>query len=61
LIASRLILEFFGISLGVLRIVGGLLVAHTAWEMVAVRKRLTESEDQAAKDKEDVSLDIGKN
>jgi small neutral amino acid transporter SnatA (MarC family) len=49
LIAGRLILEFFGISLGVLRIAGGLLVAHTAWEMVAVRQRLTESEGQAAK------------
>lgn len=56
LIAGRLILEFFGISLGVLRIAGGLLVAHTAWEMVTVRQRLTESEDQAAKDKEDISF-----
>jgi multiple antibiotic resistance protein len=56
LIAGRLILEFFGISLGVLRIAGGLLVAHTAWEMVAVRQRLTESEGQAAIDKEDISF-----
>jgi multiple antibiotic resistance protein len=56
LVAGRLILEFFGISLGVLRIAGGLLVAHTAWEMVAVRQRLTESEGQAAIDKEDISF-----
>lgn len=56
LVAGRLILEFFGISLGVLRIAGGLLVAHTAWEMVAVRQRLSQSEGEAAQDKEDVSL-----
>jgi multiple antibiotic resistance protein len=56
LLAGRLILEFFGISLGVLRIAGGLLVAHTAWEMVAVRQRLTRSEGQAAADKDDISF-----
>lgn len=29
-LAGQLILNFFGISLGVLRIAGGLIVAHTA-------------------------------
>lgn len=33
LIGDRAILEFFGISLTVLRIAGGLLVANAAWEM----------------------------
>ncbi len=37
LVAGRLILDFFGLSLGVLQIAGGLLVAHTAWTMVTIR------------------------
>jgi multiple antibiotic resistance protein len=56
LLAGRLILDFFGISLGVLRISGGLLVAHTAWEMVTASQRLTDLEGQAAADKEDISF-----
>ena len=56
LFGGRAILEFFGISLGVLRIAGGLLVAHTAWEMLTVKHRLSDSEHQAAADKEDISF-----
>jgi len=56
LVAGRLILEFFGISLGVLRIAGGLLVAHTAWEMVTSRQRLNKKENDEAVDKEDISF-----
>jgi multiple antibiotic resistance protein len=56
LVAGRWILEFFGISLQVLRLAGGLLVAHTAWEMVTVRQRLTPSENDEAMDKEDISF-----
>jgi multiple antibiotic resistance protein len=56
LLAGRLILSFFGISLGVLQIAGGLIVTHTAWEMVTARQRLTESEHQEAMDKEDISF-----
>jgi multiple antibiotic resistance protein len=56
LLAGRLILSFFGISLGVLQIAGGLIVAHTGWEMVTARQRLTESEHQEAMDKEDISF-----
>jgi multiple antibiotic resistance protein len=33
LVAGKLILGFFGISLAVLRIAGGLLIAQTGWEM----------------------------
>jgi multiple antibiotic resistance protein len=36
LVAGRLILDFFGLSLGALQIAGGLLIAHTAWGMVTV-------------------------
>ncbi len=56
LVAGRLILQFFGISLGVLRIAGGLLVAHTAWEMVTPHQRLTRRENDEAVDKEDISF-----
>lgn len=56
LIAGRAILQFFGISLDVLRVAGGLLVAHAAWQMVTSRPRLTSSEHQEAIDKEDVSF-----
>ena len=44
------------ISLNVLRIAGGLLVAHAAWEMVTSKQRITDSEHQAAVEKEDVSF-----
>lgn len=56
LITGRLILEFFGISLGVLRVAGGLLVGGTAWELVNVRQRLTPPENQEAISKADVYL-----
>jgi multiple antibiotic resistance protein len=56
LIAGKLILAFFGISLGVLQIAGGLIVSHTAWEMVTARQRLTNAEHQEATDKEDISF-----
>jgi multiple antibiotic resistance protein len=56
LLAGKVILSFFGISLGVLQIAGGLIVAHTAWEMVTARQRLTESERQEAVNKEDISF-----
>lgn len=56
LLGGRTILEFFGISLNVLRIAGGLLVAHAAWEMVTSRQRLTDSEQHAGKEKEDISF-----
>lgn len=56
LLAGRLILEFFGISLGVLKIAGGLLVSHTAWEMVTVSQRLSKTEGKEAVNKEDISF-----
>lgn len=55
-LAGRLILEFFDVSLGVLRIAGGLLIAHTAWEMVTVRPRLTPPEKEEAYEKEDIAF-----
>ena len=55
-LVGRLVLGFFGISLPVLRIAGGLIVGHTAWEMVTARTRITTSENKAAVDQEDVSF-----
>ncbi len=45
-LGGKFILSFFGISLGVLRVAGGLLVGHTAWEMVTARQRLNATEHQ---------------
>jgi multiple antibiotic resistance protein len=56
LVGGRVILEFFGISLNVLRIAGGLLVSHAAWEMVTSRQRLTDSEQEARHEKEDIAF-----
>lgn len=55
-LVGKLILSFFGISLPVLRIAGGLIVGHTAWEMVTARPRITDSEHKAAIDQEDISF-----
>lgn len=56
LLAGKIILAFLGISLGILQIAGGLIVAHTAWEMVTAKQRLTEAEHQEAVDKDDISF-----
>ena len=55
-LVGKFILSFFGISLGVLRVAGGLLVGHTAWEMVTARQRLNANEHQEAQDKDDISF-----
>jgi MarC family membrane protein len=53
---GRFVLHFFGISLPVLKIAGGLIVANTAWGMVTSHERTTPEERHEAKDKEDISL-----
>jgi len=53
---GRFVLSFFGISLPVLKIAGGLIVANTAWEMVTSTSRMTVAETEEATDKEDISL-----
>jgi multiple antibiotic resistance protein len=53
---GRFVLYFFGISLPVLKIAGGLIVANTAWGMVTSHPRITPEESHEAKDKEDISL-----
>lgn len=53
---GRFVLNFFGISLPVLKIAGGLIVANTAWGMVTAGNRLTTAESDEATTKEDISL-----
>lgn len=53
---GRFVLFFFGISLPVLKIAGGLIVANTAWGMVTSQSRITAAESHEAKEKEDISL-----
>ncbi|HEV2402449.1 MAG TPA: MarC family protein [Candidatus Sulfotelmatobacter sp.] len=53
---GRFVLYFFGISLPVLKIAGGLIVANTAWGMVTSHARITPEESLEAENKEDISL-----
>src|SRR5271170_4866478 len=53
---GRFVLILFGISLPVLRIAGGLIVANTAWSMVTGNSRMTAAESNEALTKEDISL-----
>ena len=53
---GRFVLNFFGISLPVLQIAGGLIVAHTAWGMVTAATRITPAESDEAAEKTDISL-----
>ncbi len=53
---GRFVLYFFGISLPVLKIAGGLIVANTAWGMVTSTSRITPAESEEAESKQDISL-----
>jgi multiple antibiotic resistance protein len=53
---GRFVLNFFGISLPVLKIAGGLIVANTAWGMVTGSSRITTAESSEALTKDDISL-----
>jgi multiple antibiotic resistance protein len=53
---GRFVLYFFGISLSVIKIAGGLIVANTAWGMVTSHSRITPEESHEAEVKEDISL-----
>ncbi len=53
---GRFVLNFFGISLPVLKIAGGLIVANTAWGMVTGSSRVTTEESSEALTKADISL-----
>jgi multiple antibiotic resistance protein len=56
LVFGRFLLHFFGISLPVLRVAGGLVVGYTAWRMVTGQAELTEAEHAEAVGKDEISL-----
>lgn len=56
LFLGRFVLNFFGLTLPVLRIAGGLIVAQSAWQMVTGSSRVTPAEGSEAELKEDISL-----
>jgi multiple antibiotic resistance protein len=56
MLVGRFVLSFFGISLSVMKIAGGLIVANTAWGMVTASSRMTIAESSEALTKEDISL-----
>ncbi len=56
LFLGRFVLNFFGLSLPVLRIAGGLIVAHSAWGMVTGQSRVTPAEGSEAALKQDIAL-----
>lgn len=53
---GRFVMNFFGISLPVLKISGGLIVAHTAWMMVTGESRITSAESADASHKQDFTF-----
>ena len=53
---GRFVLVLFGISLPVLKIAGGLIVANTAWGMVNASSRITAAESHEAGTKQDIAL-----
>jgi multiple antibiotic resistance protein len=56
MLVGRFVLSFFGISMPVLKIAGGLIVANTAWGMVTASNRMTMEERSEALTKDDISL-----
>jgi multiple antibiotic resistance protein len=56
LFLGRFVLNFFGLSLPVLRIAGGIIVAYSAWGMVTGASRITVAEGDDAATKQDIAL-----
>ncbi|MCU0372183.1 MAG: MarC family protein [Ignavibacteria bacterium] len=56
LFIGKILLALFGISIAVLKIAGGLIVAHTAWEMVTGQQKLTQAESDEATTKQDITF-----
>ena len=52
LFIGKLLLELFGINIGVLKIAGGLIVANTAWEMVTSKPDSQKDDDPNAVNKD---------
>lgn len=55
-LVGEYLLEFFGLSLGVLKIAGGIIVAHSAWEMITSKTKITDEENTEMQTKEDITF-----
>ncbi|MCX6159528.1 MAG: MarC family protein [Ignavibacteriae bacterium] len=53
---GEFILDFFGISMGVLKIAGGIVVMNTAWEMLTSKEKISGEVQEEGKTKEDISF-----
>jgi multiple antibiotic resistance protein len=53
---GEFILDFFGISMGVLKIAGGIVVMNTAWEMLTSKEKISEDVQTEGQNKEDISF-----
>jgi len=56
LLGGRYILAMFGLSVPILRLSGGLVVAHVGWGLLQQSPRLDDEANDEARDKIDVSL-----
>jgi multiple antibiotic resistance protein len=56
LFVGRFVLKAFGLDLAEIRIAGGLIVGHTAWQMVNSDLRITPAEEAGARMKTDISF-----
>ena len=56
LVAGRYILEMFGLSVPILRLAGGLVVANVGWGLLQQSPKLDDAANDEARDKIDVSL-----
>jgi multiple antibiotic resistance protein len=55
-VTGQAILDFWGISLGVLQIAGGLLIARTAWTFAETHQHQTVSNSSEAAQQKDIAL-----
>jgi multiple antibiotic resistance protein len=53
---GEFILEFFGISMGVLKIAGGIVVMNTAWDMLTSKEKISQEVQTEGEIKEDISF-----
>jgi multiple antibiotic resistance protein len=56
LLLGRYILAMFGLSVPILRLAGGLVVANVGWGLLQQSPKLTDAASEEARDKVDVSL-----
>lgn len=53
---GEFILDFFGISIGVLRIAGGIVVMNTAWDMLSSKEKISDEVHAESRTKSDISF-----